>query len=119
LDIDELLGEAQAEQAEEIVQDFLRHVPSAVRSVDKLLAEAALSIDDLIIEELGFEIDSIERIERLTTIAETRRNTSLREIDRRRATLGEGLRRGVQEIEHDEMKMIETIPPKETMQSDQ
>jgi hypothetical protein len=119
LHIDELRGEARAEQAEEIVQDFLRHVPSAVRSVDRLLAEAAVSIDDLIVEELGFEIGTLERIDRLTTIAETRRNTSLREIDRRRATLGEGLRRGVQEIEHDELKMIEAIPPKETKQSDQ
>jgi hypothetical protein len=119
LDIDEILGEAQAEQAEELAQEFLRHAPSAVKSVDKFLAEAAVSIDDLIIEELGFEIDSLERIDRLTTIAETRRNTSLREIDRRRATLGESLRRGVQEIEYDELKMIETLPPKEKMQSDQ
>jgi superfamily II DNA/RNA helicase len=51
LHIDELRGEARAEQAEEIVQDFLRHVPSAVRSVDRLLAEAAVSIDDLIVED--------------------------------------------------------------------
>jgi hypothetical protein len=119
LDIDEILGEAQARQAEELAQDFVRRVHSAVESVDKLLAEAAVSIDDLVTDELGMEIDLLERIDRLTTIAETRRNTSLREIDRRRATLGEGLRRGVQEIEHDEMKMIETIPAKETMPSDQ
>jgi hypothetical protein len=47
---------------------------------------------------------------RLTTIAESRRNASLREIDRRRAVLGERLRRSVQEIEDREFKVIETTP---------
>ena len=49
------------------------------------------------------EIDDIERIDRLTTIAESRRNASLHEIDRRRAVLGETLRRSVQEIEDGEL----------------
>jgi hypothetical protein len=41
--------------------------------------------------------------QRLTTIAESRRNASLHEIDRRRAVLGETLRRSVQEIEDGEL----------------
>ena len=41
----------------------------------------------------GSGLEYIERIDRLTTIAESRRNSSLREIDRRRAVLGETLRR--------------------------
>jgi hypothetical protein len=44
---------------------------------------------------------------RLTTVAEGRRNATLREIDHRRAILGETLRRSAQEIEADEFKVIE------------
>ena len=58
------------------------------------------------------ELDYIERIDRLTAIAESRRNASLREIDRRRAVLGETLRQSVQEIEDAEFKVIETTPAK-------
>lgn len=106
-DMDAILKEARAEQADELAQDFMRHAPGAVKLVDKLLAEAAVSIDDLTTEEIHIEMDLIERLDRLTTIAETRRNASLREIDRRRTILGEAVRRTVQEIEHDEFKKIE------------
>ena len=56
------------------------------------------------------DLDNIEWIDHLTAIDEGRRNASLREIDRRRAILGETLRRRVQEIEADEFKVIETRP---------
>jgi hypothetical protein len=56
------------------------------------------------------DLDYIERMDHLTAIAEGRRNASLREIDRRRAILGETLRRSVQEIEADEFKVIEARP---------
>ena len=55
------------------------------------------------------KFDDIERIERLTTVAETRRNAMLREIDRRRAALSEALRRQVQEVEG-EFEVIEKTP---------
>ena len=58
------------------------------------------------------ETRHIERIDHLITIAENRRNASLREIDRRRAVLGESLRRSVQEIEDAEFEVIETTPAK-------
>jgi hypothetical protein len=63
-------------------------------------------------EALAKELDFIERVDRLTTIAESRRNASLREIERRRAVLGEALRRSVQEVEDGEFKVIETTPAK-------
>jgi hypothetical protein len=53
--------------------------------------------------ELPGALDKIERIDRLTTIAETRRNAMLREIDRRT------LRRQVQEVEG-EFEVIEKTP---------
>ena len=55
------------------------------------------------------ELDKIERIDRLITIAENRRNAMLREIDRRRAVLGQGLRRQVEEVEG-EFEVIEKAP---------
>ena len=52
-------------------------------------------------------IDEIERIDRLIAIAETRRNASLREIEGRRAVSGATLRRNVQELEAEDVKVIE------------
>jgi hypothetical protein len=52
----------------------------------------------------------------LTAIAETRRNAALREIDRRRAVLGETLRRSVQEIEDADFadgELVRELPPPE------
>jgi hypothetical protein len=73
-----------------------------VTLVHKLLADAGVSMDSFMTKVLGDKIDYIERIDRLTAIAETRRNAALREIDRRRAVLGQTLRRSVHEIEHDD-----------------
>jgi hypothetical protein len=97
LDMDDILESARARKAEELAQDYLQCKPGAIKLIDNLLAEAGLSIDTLVVRALQF--DDIERIDRLTTIAETRRNAMLREIDRRRAVRSEMLRRQVQEVE--------------------
>ena len=65
------------------------------------------------------KIDQIERFDRLIAIAETRRNASLREIDRRRAALGAALRRTVQEAEDAEFEVIETTGRQERARRDQ
>lgn len=69
-------------------------------------------MDSITAKALAEGFDYIERIDRLTTIAENRRNASLREIDRHRAVLGESLRRSVQEIEDGEFEVIEPTPAK-------
>ena len=61
------------------------------------------------VRALPEELDKIERIDRLITVAETRRNAMLREIDRRRAVLSEALRRQVQEVEG-EFEVVEKTP---------
>ena len=94
------------------MQEYVRREPDAVTLVHELLAGAGVSMDDLMADALAEKLDDIERIDRLTTIAESRRNASLREIDRRRAVLGETLRRSVQEVEDGEFKVIETTPAK-------
>ena len=55
-------------------------------------------------------MDSFEKIEgldRLTAIAEARRNAILREIDRRRAAFAQAFRDKMQDVEDAEFKTIE------------
>ena len=107
--MDDVLKTARARKAEEFAQEYLQRKPGAIKLIDKLLAGAGSSIDALIVQALPMELDKIERIDRLITVAETRRNAMLREIDRRRAVLGEALRRQVQEVEG-EFEVVEKTP---------
>jgi hypothetical protein len=112
LTMDDILGPARDRKAEELAQEYTRREPGAVKLIHELLAGASLSIEALMVENLAEKLDYIERIDRLTTIAESRRNASLREIDRRRAVLGEALRRNAQELEDGVFQLIETTPAK-------
>ena len=112
LDMDDILDGARARKAKELVQEYVRREPNAVTLVDELLTDAGVSMDALMAKALADKLDDIERIDRLATIAESRRNASLREIDRRRAVLGETLRRSVHEIEDGEFEVIEPTPAK-------
>src|SRR3954471_24665446 len=103
---------ARARKAKELVQEYVRREQAAVRLIDKLLTDAGMSMDGFMADALAEKPDDIERIDRLTTIAESRRNASLHEIDRRRAVLGETLRRNVREIEDGEFKVIDATPAK-------
>jgi hypothetical protein len=97
-----VLDDARADKAKQLVQEYVRGEREAVTLIHQLLADAGMSMDSFITKVLCDRIDDIERIDRLTAIAETRRNAALREIDRRRAVLGETLRRSVREIEDDD-----------------
>ena len=108
--MDEILDDAKGRKAKELVQEYVRREPDAVTQVHELLTDAGMSMDGLMADALAKQLDDIERIDRLITIAESRRNASLHEIDRRRAVLGETLRRSVQEIEDGEFEVIETTP---------
>ena len=65
-------------------------------------------LHQIMADGLTANIDQIERIDRLISIAETRRNASLREIDRRRSVLANALRRNMQQVEEGEFEVIET-----------
>ncbi len=77
--------------------------------VNELLTEAGMSMDDFHGRRSRPE-PRRHRADRSpnSPSPRSRRNATLREIDRRRASLGETLRRSVQEIEDDEFKEIET-----------
>jgi hypothetical protein len=103
-----IMDNAKEYRAREIAQAHARHEPEAIKQVNRVLAYSGLTLHDIMAKGLTARIDEIERIDRLMTIAETRRNASLREIDRRRAVLGEALRRNVQEVEDGEFDVVET-----------
>jgi hypothetical protein len=112
LEMDGVLRDARVNRAEELVKEYARRDSGAVALIDDLLAKAGMTIDALIVEQLKVKLEYVERIDRLTTIAEARRNASLREIDRRRSVLGEKLRRSMQEIGERELRLIETTADK-------
>jgi hypothetical protein len=116
LDMNRVLEAAREDRTKELVQEYVRGERQAVTLVIELLTDAGRSMDNFMTEVLGDRIDEIERIDRLTAIAETRRNAALREIDRRRAVLGETLRRSVREIEDDDFgdgELVLELPPAE------
>jgi hypothetical protein len=85
--MDNILHRARVHKSKELVHKYVRRQPVAVKLIHQLLATAGVTIDTLTAQNLARDFDYIERIDRLTTIAESRRNASLREIDRRRAAL--------------------------------
>jgi len=71
---------------EELVKEYVRQ--DAVTEIQELLADAGLSLEALTADELADRpeyLDYIERVDRPVSIAESRRNASPREIERRRA----------------------------------
>jgi len=117
LDVDAILNPARRAKAEELVQEYVRRERRAVRLIDELLTRAGVNIDALTADalkgdELATPFDFIEQIERLATVAESRRSDCLSQIEQRRAVFGATLRRSVQEIENGEVKAIETTAAK-------
>ena len=112
LDTSAVLCEARAQKAKELDQAYVRHELETVTLIDELLSAAGASMDSFMADALIKNLDYIERIDRLISIAEERRNASLTEIERRRAVLGTTLRRSVQEIEDAEFKVVEATPTK-------
>jgi hypothetical protein len=71
----------------------------AIAEVERLLGRAGLTIDAVMAQTLAARIDDVERIDRMVTIAEARRDAVLREIRARRAAFGQALRRAGQAID--------------------
>jgi hypothetical protein len=67
-----------------------------------------LTIEEATAKTLESKLDSFERLDRMLASAEARRNNALREIDRHRDTLGNGVRRSIEDIEDAEFRDIET-----------
>jgi hypothetical protein len=106
--VHDIRNAAKQYMAEHLARLHARHEPEAIEQVNSILAYYGLTLHDIMATGLTAKIDEIERIDRLIAIAESRRNASLREIDRHRAVLGEAVRRKVQEVEDAEFEVVET-----------
>ena len=110
-----ILEFAMAAKVERLARAYAQREPDAIKEVNETLAARDCTMDDLMADALADGLNgdklltTIERVDRLTTIAETRRNASLHELDRHRAVFGEALRRNLQEVEDGEFKEIK--PP--------
>ena len=88
--LEEMFGETPAHR---LAARWYRREPTAVDEVEGILRAAGLSMDVVTAKALGMSLDVVERIDRLVTNAEARRNAVLREVARHRAAFAEGLRR--------------------------
>ena len=57
-------------------------------------------------QTLSQDLDQIEQIERMTAVAEVRRNNALHEIERHRATFADAPRRNVRKIEEGDYQVV-------------
>jgi hypothetical protein len=91
------------EWRETLVQD-----PAVVRKLEKVRARAAsdLDINGLAAQAFIEKLQYVERINQMTALAEARRNSILREIDRRRAMFAKTLRAATSEIEDSEFNAM-------------
>ena len=97
-------------RAEILAEGWAAHKPEIVEEVNKALTSAGLSTDSILAQTLSHKLSDVERIKHMTALAETRRNATLREIDRHRQTLSEKLRRAPQKLEDSLFRLIESTP---------
>lgn len=87
------------DEADELSSSWAAREPAAMAKIKKLLSGADLSMDEVIAETIAIKISDLERLDRLVMNAEARRNSILREIDRRRASQSEAMRRAIDDVE--------------------
>jgi hypothetical protein len=85
--------------ADQLSRQWARGEEEATAEAERLLGRAGLTIDAVMAQTLAARIDDVERIDRMVTIAEARRDAVLREIRSRRAAFGQALRRAGQAID--------------------
>ena len=82
---------------DKIVEGFGRGEREVIKQVEKALKQFGLSGDDIDAHSLLKSLDPLERIDRMISQAEARRNTALREIERSRETAARRMRAALSE----------------------
>jgi hypothetical protein len=95
-------------QADALAQGWAAQKPEVVEEVNKSLKSAGLSIDHSLAQTFSIKLSELERIKQMTALAETRRNATLREIDRHRQTLAQKLRWAAQQLESSQLLIEST-----------
>jgi hypothetical protein len=81
--------------------------------VNEVLASAGLTMDAVAAHSLVFHMWEFERIDRMTIMADERRDSMLREIERHRTGFGKRLRRAVDEAQDVEDAEFKVVAPAE------
>jgi hypothetical protein len=102
------INDLKQDQMDTLIRKWRARNPSAMTSVEKRLAASSLTLDAVLARAFSNQIDSIERIDRLITIAEGRRNAVLREIERHRASFSQRLAETLHNVQDVNPKTIET-----------
>jgi hypothetical protein len=89
-----------------LVDGWVARKPKALARVKQLLASAGLTMDAVMAETLRANLDEIERIERMIANAAARRNSALREIELRRATLAYRRQPTIRQVEDAEYQDV-------------
>ena len=109
-----LFGGLRVLEAEALALKWRIKEPGALKEVQRLLDKAGMPWDAIKAEALSLRISDVERIDRLIVSAESRRDATLREIERHRAALGRKLRAAVQQVEDAEYHLLEEKPVEES-----
>ena len=104
-------GALEPSPAMELVSDWVKHEPKALARVDEILASAKLTMEDVRAHALLLQLGAVERLDRLITNVEVRRNGVLREIERYRALLAHALRAAANEAEEGEFEVVAHAKP--------
>lgn len=101
-------AEASLKASSTLAMDWATGDPAAIAHVNRLLASAGLTMDNVIAQTSASELDKIERFNRLIASAEGRRNVLLREIEHHRAPFAQRLRAEIHKIENAEFETVKT-----------
>jgi hypothetical protein len=91
----------------ELVEAWARGERRAIQQVKGILGSANLTMDAVIAAAVSAQIEQLERMERMLAMVEARRNATLREIDRRRATRSHALRRTLDQVEDCQLRIVD------------
>src|SRR5207244_1792075 len=78
---------------DDLISRWSRCEPAALAEVDRILGAAGLNMDVVMATAFSRKIAVLQALEHMISVAEVRREHTLREIERRRLGLGRDLRR--------------------------
>ncbi len=105
-----LRGLTNVTEIQALIKRWRAGKPSAIRRIEKILSAANRNLAAALAYALSNQIDRIERLERLITLAEARRNAALRELDLHRASAAQQLRAEVRKFGTILLESIESAP---------
>src|SRR5579871_207371 len=105
-----LHGLIDATEVQALLKGWRAGKPSAIRRIEKILSAANRNLAAALAYALSNQIDRIERLERLITLAEARRNAALRELDLHRASAAQQLRAEVRKFGTILLESVESAP---------